>query len=231
LASQPKVETLHDIELGVEKKQSNYSFGANVYYMIYKDQLVLTGQINDVGSYTRTNVPNSYRLGIEIQGTYVFAKWLNTSANLSFSQNKIQSFTEYIDNWDNGLQNAVQHSNTDISFSPNIIGGATINFIPLKSTTLSLLSKYVSKQYLDNSETDARSLKAFYTEDVKLMYTIKNKIGKEINLIAQVNNVFNSLYLPNGWTYPYIYNHTLYTENGYYPMAGTNFMIAVNIKL
>ena len=231
LASQPKAETLHDIELGVEKKQSNYSFGANVYYMIYKDQLVLTGQINDVGSYTRTNVPNSYRLGIEIQGTYVFAKWLNTSANLSFSQNKIQSFTEYIDNWDNGLQNAVQHSNTDISFSPNIIGGATINFIPLKSTTLSLLSKYVSKQYLDNSETDARSLKAFYTEDVKLMYTIKNKIGKEINLIAQVNNVFNSLYLPNGWTYPYIYNHTLYTENGYYPMAGTNFMIAVNIKL
>jgi iron complex outermembrane receptor protein len=231
LASQPKAETLHDFELGIERKQNNFSYGANVYYMLYKNQLVLTGQINDVGSYTRTNVPNSYRLGIEFQGSYTFSKWLNANANLSFSRNKIKSFTEYIDNYDNGLQNAVPHTNTDISFSPGVIGGATVSIIPVKNFTISSLSKYVSKQYMDNTQNELRSLQSFFTEDIRLIYTIKNVLGKEINLVGQVNNVFNKLYAPNGYTYAYIQNNVLYTDNSYFPMAGTNFIFAVNIKL
>jgi iron complex outermembrane receptor protein len=231
LSNQPKSELMNDFELGIEKKTGKFNYGATFYYMLYKDQLVLTGKINDVGSYTRINIPNSYRAGIELQGGYSFTKWINTNANLTFSKNKIKDFTEYLDNWDNGLQNTYLHHNTDISFSPSIIGGATINFLPLKNLELSLLSKYVSKQYLDNSQNEDRNLKSFFVEDTKLSYLIKTKLFKEINVIAQVNNIFNKKYEPNGWTYAYIYNNSLTTQNGYYPMAGTNFMLALNIKL
>jgi iron complex outermembrane receptor protein len=228
---QPSAETLHDFELGVEKKNSNYHIGATVYYMLYKNQLVLTGKINDVGSYTRINVPNSYRLGIELQGGYVFAKWLNANANISLSKNKIKDFTEYIDNWDTGNQDAVIHHNTDISFSPSVIAGGALNILPIKKLEISLLSKYVGKQYMDNAQDENRTLQSFYTQDVKLIYTLRNKNDKQINFIVQVNNIFNRKYEPNGWTYAYTYNNTLTTENGYYPMAGTNFMIGLNIKL
>ena len=231
LSQQPSAETLHDFELGIEKKNNNFHFGATIYYMLYKDQLVLTGKINDVGSYTRINVPNSYRLGIELQGGYVFAKWINANANISFSKNKIKDFIEYIDNWDTGYQDAAVHHNTDISFSPSVIGGATINVLPIKKLELSLISKYVGEQYMDNAQDENRKLNSFYTQDVKLVYTLRNKNSKQINFIAQVNNVFNKKYEPNGWTYAYTYNNTLTTENGYYPMAGTNFMIGLNIKL
>src|SRR5207253_8074249 len=109
-ASQPKAETLHDFEIGIEQTASGYFVGANIYYMNYVNQLVLTGQINDVGSYTRINIPKSYRLGIELQGSVNAESWLKLAANLAISRNKIRSFTEYIDNYDTGAQNAIAHS-------------------------------------------------------------------------------------------------------------------------
>jgi iron complex outermembrane receptor protein len=231
LQEQPKAETLHDFEMGVSKKNSRFNYSADLYYMLYKNQLVLTGIINDVGAYTRINVPNSYRMGIELQGAYIFSKWINAQANFSLSRNKIKSFTEYIDNYDTGGQNAVQHTNTDISFSPDMIGAATINIIPEKNITLSFLSKYVSKQYMDNTQNEARSLAGFFTETFRANYTVKNFVFKEWNFILQINNIFNKLYEPNGYTYSYISNNHLYTDNNYFPMAGTNYMLAVNISL
>ncbi len=228
---QPKQETLHDLELGLEKKTTSYNWGITVYDMIYKDQLVLTGKLNDVGNYTRINVPNSYRLGIELQGGYIFNKWMNATANFTLSSNKIKSFTEYLDNYDDGSQKPVQHSNTDISFSPSIISAATVNFLPFKNTELTLLSKYVGKQYLDNTQDNLRMLTGFYTQDVRVSYTIKHLLFNEWNIVGQVNNVFNTMYEPNGATYPYIYGGEVVNSNYYFPMAGTNFMIAVNVKL
>lgn len=230
-SSIPVAERLNDFEFGIEKKSAKYNFSVNGYFMDYKNQLVLIGIINLDGSYPQNNVPNSYRTGIELQGGYVFAKWLQANANLSISRNKIKSFTEYIDNWDTGGQETVEHKNTDISFSPNIIGGATIKIIPAKSFEINLLSKYVGKQYLDNTQDNLRSLKEFFTEDVRCVYTLKGKWLKEVNIIGEVNNVFNSMYVANGWTYPYYENGVLINSNGYMPMAGTNFMLAVNIKL
>ena len=228
---QPKAEILHDFELGTEKKTNKYHIAATAYYMLYKDQLVLTGKINDVGSYTRTNVPNSYRLGIELQGGYTFTNWLNATANFTLSQNKIKAFTEYADNYDNGTQLAIAHSNTDITLSPAVVGGASINILPAKNVELSLLSKYVSKQYLDNTQNNNRALNSFYTQDVRAIFTVKNKLFKEWNIVGQVNNVFNKKYEPNGYTFSYIYGGQFTTENYYFPMAGTNFMLAVNIKM
>jgi iron complex outermembrane receptor protein len=229
--SQPKSETMHDVELGIEKKTASWQLGATFYYMYYHNQLVLTGQINDVGSYTRTNTPKSHRMGIELQGGAVVNDWFNFTANLTLSSNKIKSFTEYIDNWDNGGQNAVTHNHTDISFSPAVIGAATLNFKPVKSLEIGLLNKYVGKQYMDNSQDEKRKLDAFFTTDLRAGYTIKKWLFKEWYIAGQLNNVFNTLYEPNGYTYNYIYNNTLTTENGYYPMAGTNFMFSLNIKL
>jgi iron complex outermembrane receptor protein len=228
---QPKPEKLDDIELGITKTKTKYSWSATLYYMNYKDQLVLTGQINDVGAYTRTNIPKSYRAGIELQGAFQFNKWMNATANISFSKNKVKNFTEYIDDYDNGGQKINQYSSTDIALSPSIVGGCTVNFLPLDKLELSLLSKYVSKQYLDNTQTNDRVLNAFYVQDARIIYTIKKKRLKELNIIGQVNNIFNKKYEPNGYTYNYIYGGQLSVNNYYFPMAGTNVMIGVNVRL
>lgn len=229
--NQPKAETMHDLELGVDKKTSNYQYGANIYYMYYYNQLVLTGQINDVGAYPRINIPHSYRLGIELQGAAVVNKWMNVAANLTLSKNKVASFVEYIDNYDNGGQNTALHRNTDISFSPNVTGAATINFLPTHHFEISLISKYVGKAYMDNSQNEGRKLNGFFVQHIRASYTLQQWLFKEWHITGQVNNLFNKKYEPNGYTYSYISNNTLTTENGYYPMAGTNFMIGINIKL
>jgi iron complex outermembrane receptor protein len=230
-AQQPKPERLYDTELGIERTKNNYSWSATLYYMNYKDQLVLTGQINDVGAYTRTNIPKSYRAGIELQGGYKFNSWMNVSANLAISKNKVQNFTEYIDDYDNGGQKINNYSSTDIALSPNIVGGATIDFLPIKKLELSLLNKYVSKQYLDNTQDNGRVLDAFFVQDLRVIYTINKKCPKEINIIARVNNILNTKYEPNGYTYNYIYGGELSVNNYYFPMAGTSFLIGVNVKL
>lgn len=233
--SQPKKETLHNFEASIEKRSDTWNAGATLYYMLYRDQLVLTGQINDVGAYTRVNVPNSYRAGIELQAGYSIAKWINASANLTLSRNKVKSFTEYLDAYDANFawtgQEPVMHKNTDIAFAPSIIGGATMTFLPTKYFEISLLSKYVNKQYLDNTQDQSRKLKAFYTQDARVVYTIQRKLFKEWKIIAQANNIFDRKYEPNGYTYPYLFDGSITADNYYYPMAGRNFMIGVNIKL
>ncbi len=227
---QPKPEILNDFELGIEKKKANCSFGANIYYMYYHNQLVLTGKINDVGAYTRINIPKSYRIGIELQGQTKITSWLNVSANMTFSENKIKDFTEYTDDYDNGGQQTKFYSKTDISFSPSVIAGGSINFIPVKNGEISLISKYVGRQYLDNTSQRSRSLNPYYLQDIRLSYLLEKKICKETNIIVQLNNVFNKKYEPNGYSFSYIYGGELTTENYYFPMAGFNFMIGVNLR-
>lgn len=234
LQQQPKSEILHDFEAAVERKQSNYNLSATFYYMLYKNQLVLNGQINDVGSYTRINVPNSHRAGIELQAGVAITNWLNINGNATFSRNKIKSFTEYLDEYDADFnyigQKAVEHTNTDISFSPNIIAGATATFILLKNMQLNFVSKYVGKQYLDNAQNEHRRLNKYFTEDIKLNYSLYKILFKQIDFIVAVNNIFNKLYEPNAHTYPYIFDGSLVNDNYYYPAAGTNFMVGLNVK-
>lgn len=235
LLQQPKAETLHDFEASIERKQSKYNLSATFYYMLYKDQLVLNGQINDVGSYTRINVPNSYRAGIELQAGAVINSWLNVNANATFSRNKIKMFTEFLDVYDADFnyigQQAVEHTNTDISFSPNVIVAGTVTFIPLKNMQLNFINKYGGKQYLDNAQKEDRKLDAYFTEDFRLNYSLYKKLFSEIDFIVGVNNVFNKLYQPNAFTYPYLYDGQLTSDNGYYPAATTNFMVGINIRL
>ena len=228
---QPAPEKMHDIEAGIETKFNRYSWSANVYYMKYRDQLIPTGKINDVGAYTRINIPDSYRAGIELQGSVTIAKWLAFSANLALSRNKVQNFTEYYDDYDNGGQKSVYRGSTDIAFSPSVTGGAGISIEPFENARIALLSKYVSRQYLDNTSMKSRSLDPYYVQDARVSYSLPNRLFKSTDLILQVNNVFNKKYEANGYTFSYLYDGSLTTENFYFPMAGTNFMFAVNIGL
>ena len=198
--------------------------------MQYKDQLVLTGKINDVGAYTRTNIPDSYRLGLELQASANLLPWLQAAANLTLSRNRIQDFTEFVDDYDNGGQLAYAYGETDIAYSPAVIGGATITISPVKPVQLVFLSKYVSDQYLDNTSNKDRKLDAFFTQDFRASYSFNYRWLKNASLIIQANNLFDRKYEPNGYTYSYFYNAKLTTENFYFPMAGRNCMVGVNLR-
>jgi len=220
------------LEIGAEKKFSDNTFGVTFYYMNYHNQLVSTGKINDVGAYTRTNAPQSYRVGIELQGIAKFAKWINASGNISFSKNKIKDFTEYADDYDNGGQKVYRYKNTSISFSPDAVAAATVNINPVINCEISLQSKYVGRQFLDNTSHSDRSINPYYVQDVKISYRLtKKNIFKAVDFIFRLNNVLNKKYESNGYTYNYFYGGRLTVENFYFPMAGINFLAAINIKL
>lgn len=227
----PKHETLYDFELNIEQREEIYNWSITGYYMHYKNQLVLTGKVNDVGGYTRTNVAKSYRKGVELQAGVKPTSWFNLAGNLTFSENRIGKFTEYVDDYDNGGQKENAFKNSPLSFSPSAVAGFTLNFIPVKNGEISLLNKYVSRQHLDNTGNKTRSLDPFFVSDLRLNYALVFKGVKEINLTFQLSNLFDNLYETNGYTFGYIYGAQTITENYYYPMAGRNFMAGINIKL
>ncbi|MBL0146832.1 MAG: TonB-dependent receptor [Chitinophagaceae bacterium] len=231
LHEQPKTEHLNDFEMGIERKKPAYNYGATFYFMHYKNQLVLTGKINDVGAYTRTNIPNSYRMGIELQATYTFTRAISIAGNIALSNNKVKNFTEYIDDYDNGGQQTKIYNKSTLAFSPGVVAGNTITITPFKNAAINLLSKYVSKQYMDNTANNARSLNAFFVQDANFSYSLKGKILKSTQIILQLNNIFNKKYEPNGYTFSYIYGGQLTTENFYFPMAGFNLMVGMNVRL
>ena len=228
---QPRREQLVDWETGFELKKPKYAINANVYYMNYKDQLVLTGKINDVGAYTRTNVPKSYRAGLELQVKYAFNKKYNTSYSITFSQNKIEEFTEYIDDYDQFTQVAIQHKNTNIALSPSLITNRTFNWKPNDKLSFFWTTKYTSKQFLDNTQNKDRQLDAFFINDLNAHWTILNKTKFTMLLQLYANNVLDVKYAPNGYTFSYIYDRTLTTSNNFYPMAGRNYWISLKIDI
>jgi iron complex outermembrane recepter protein len=230
VTQQPKHETLYDLEINFEQRKANYQWSVTGYRMRYKNQLVLTGKINDVGAYTRTNIPKSYRTGFELQGSIKPSSWFNVAANFTLSQNRAYNFTEYSDDYDNGGQKETYYNSVRLAFSPDVVGGATLNFIPVKNSELSFLNKYVSRQFLDNTGNRQRSIDAFFVTDMRAAYTFKTKLAKEIVLSFQLNNLFDVKYEVNGYTYNYILGGQTVTENFFFPMAGRNFMMGVNVK-
>lgn len=224
----PKSERLNNVEAGFRMQKGIWGISANYYLMHYKNQLVLTGQINDVGNAIRVNVPKSYRTGIELEGAVVFNSHLKWNANATFSQNKIANFTEYVVNYDTGDYDLVNHGKSDISFSPNVIAGSQFTYSPQKNLEFALLTKYVGKQYLDNTSNESRRLDAYLTNDIRLTWTIKPSWAKEITLNFLLNNVLNERYESNGYTYGYISEKTLIQENFYFPQAGRNFLVGLN---
>ncbi len=226
----PVYETLYDWELGYNYKSDIFSVGVNFYFMDYNKQLVLTGEINDVGSPIMVNADDSYRAGVELQHGIAFTRHLQWQANVTFSRNKIKDFTEYVDNWDTGEQEAFELGTTDIAFSPNIIANSQVLFQPVFNLNLSFISTYVGKQYIDNTSSDDRSLEAYFINNLKIDYTIKSNFFDEMVLHLMVNNLFGELYENNAWVYSYILGGERFKMDGYYPQAGRHIMAGLNIK-
>lgn len=232
--SSPRHEELYNLEAGYRNTTDRFTLQANYYLMQYKNQLVLTGKLNDVGASVRTNVDDSYRMGIEAEATWKISTKLNWIANATLSRNKIKKFTEVL--YDYGLNfdeyNVMErsYSNTDISFSPDVIVGSGFSYFPVLNAEITLLSKYVGRQYLDNTSTEARSIDPYLTNDVRLRYTVTPKFMKEISLSFLINNILDEEYESNGYTYGYLGGGDEYRENFYYPQAGRNFMAMLIFK-
>ena len=227
----PRPERLDDWEAGIQHTSKKYRYSITFYYMNYKDQLVLTGRINDVGAYTRTNIAKSFRRGIELEGSYSFKPWLQLTSNLALSQNKIQSFTEYYDDYDNGGQKTNLFTSTNIAFSPAVVNNTILSASIMKKTELRWIAKYVSRQYLDNTSRKYRSLDPYLVNDLQINRTFSLKNGTAVSTVIQVNNLFNKRYAPNGYTYSYYYGGNIINNNYFYPMAERNWMIGLNISL
>lgn len=228
--SRPRHEQLYNTEVGYQRATERYRFGANVYWMHYVDQLVLTGKVNDVGAYTRMNVDLSDRYGIELHWGWNIVRRLTWSANASFSQNKIRAFEEAVDDYDNGGQVLISHTNTDIAFSPNVVLSSELVYNPIGKLNLAFITKYVGEQYLDNTSNADRMLSSWLVNNVRVSYELKWKFFKGIGIAVQLNNITNELYEANGYTFSYIAGGETVTENFYYPQAGFNFMTMLTLK-
>jgi iron complex outermembrane recepter protein len=231
LNQQPVPETVNDFELGLNKKTPVSNWGLTAYYMLYKNQLVLTGKINDVGEYTRTNTPHSWRLGLELQGGFKPTDWFQASGNLTVSENKISNYTSYVDDYDNGGQLSTTYKKTDIALSPNFIAAATISFFPFPILELSLPAKFVGTEFLDNTESNQKKISDYYLQQVRVIYSPKIKSTGEVNFIFYLNNVFNKKYEATGYTYGYYSGGVLVNENFLFPQAGTNFIFSINVRI
>ncbi|MDW7695025.1 TonB-dependent receptor [Flammeovirgaceae bacterium SG7u.111] len=229
--SRPKHETLNNVELGYSRSFGKSGIAVNYYYMDYKNQLVLTGKINDVGEYGRQNIDKSYRTGLELQWYVQLGEKLTWNANATFSQNKIGEFVEYLDDYDNGGQQEINYGETDIAFSPNVVGSSQLSFKPFKGGEITLLSKYVGKQYLDNTSTETRKLDPYFVNDIRLSYGLSSKSFKNVDFTFLINNIFNVKYESNGYTYGYIWGGETARQNYYYPQAGTNFLAGLRIRI
>ncbi|RBL94138.1 TonB-dependent receptor [Chitinophaga flava] len=226
----PKPEVLRDLEAGYSWSNSIASFQANVYYMNYKNQLVQTGMLNDVGAYVRTNIPKSYRAGVEVSGTVKLSNIFSIAANAAFSQNKVLDYNA-ISYDSNEVAHTETYKKTNISFSPSFVGGYTLTARPLKGLTVDLIGKYVSRQYLDNTSSKDASLNPYYVSNLRFNYVVPQPLFRELGLQLMLNNIFNKKYEPNGSTYSAYdlkQNKVVY-DTYYYPMAGFNCFVGVSV--
>ena len=242
--SRPQHETLFDTELGYKINGNKLQFGINAYYMVYENQLVLTGQINDVGAYTRTNIDYSERKGIEVEAAYVISEKLKWVGNATFSENKIANFTEYVDNWDTWGQETIHYEDTDISFSPDLIWASTFSYQLNDHLNAQFISKYVGDQYIDNTSSQERMLEAYLVHNARLSVNINSKVFKTAKITFQANNLLEEKYSNNAWIYrfisdgydprpddPYVNANSEggYDMAGYFPQAGRNYLLGISL--
>ncbi|MGJ8683147.1 MAG: TonB-dependent receptor [Nonlabens sp.] len=226
-----KPEQLNDFELGWRHKKGNFTFNANTYLMLYNEQLVLSGELNDVGAPLRTNSGKSYRLGLELDAVIPVTSQLTLQPNLALSSNRNK---ETFRSFDGSLQNL---GSTDIAFSPNVVAANAIVYQPIKNLQISLLSKFVGEQFMSNTEAQESKLNDYFTNDINFIYTIKPKSTFEsITFTALVNNILDKKYVSNGYYFTYDDDFsnpgTISTVEGagFYPQAGINFLTGVTLK-
>lgn len=232
----PRPEELHDIEAGYSYQSRVFHAGLGIYAMLYRDQFVQTGEVSDIGEKLTTNIPHSRRLGVELTAGVNICPWLSLEANAALSQNTIEDYDEYAEDWDNGIT-VIHYDHSTLAFSPSAIvnGFADFHYRGFKATWH---TAYVSRQYLDNTACQQRSLPAYTRTDVALSYNLKvaNRGLKNIIFSVDLGNIFNAHYASNAWVYSAIYasggnpNENRYTEIGYIPQSGFTAMGNITFK-
>jgi iron complex outermembrane receptor protein len=213
----PRPERMGNLEAGFRKSTASYEFAVNYYLMRYRDQLVLTGELDNVGNPIRANVGKSYRTGIEVSGGIRFSRWVDWNVNATWSRNRN---IDYV--WEEA-DGSTHTANTAIILSPDWIAGSQLTFHPHRRVGISLLSKYVSKQYLDNTQNEALTLDAYFVNDLRISWEFQPTGTKSVELSLLVNNLFDTEYASNGYSYdgvPY-----------FYPQAGINVLGRIAVKL
>lgn len=238
--SRPEPETLYNTEAGYRFQGEQAALQANVYYMLYRDQLVLNGEVNDVGAYTRINVENSYRIGLELAGGWQLLPALRLDGNLTLSRNRVEGFTEFVDVYDENFvwlgQEPVVYEDTELSFSPAVIagGGPTLELFPKNDQhglSLNWQTKYVSEQYIDNTSDASNVIDAYTFTDLRLRYELTPSWGKQLAITFLVQNAFDALYETNAWSYRYVFDGNTTLDQGYFPQAGRNYLLGLTIGL
>jgi iron complex outermembrane receptor protein len=238
--SQPNPESLYDTEIGYEYRWDRAAIHLTGYYMLYRDQLVLNGEVNDVGAYTRVNVDRSYRLGLEVAGGAQLADGLRLDGNFTLSRNRIANYTEFVDMYDENFaylgQEAFTYEETDLSFSPDIIaaGGLSYEALRLKDKTdliFTLQTKYVGQQYIDNTSDEDNALDAYSFSDFRINFNWRPGFLRELSLKLLVQNVFDAQYETNAWSYRYQFDGSTTLDQGFFPQAGRNFLIGLSVGL
>ena len=226
-----KPEQLNDFEIGWRFRKDGLSLNINTYYMLYNEQLVLTGELDDVGSPIRTNSGSSYRMGIEAEARIKLSEFFLMNTNVTLSSNKNKQTLSKFDG------KIVDYGKTNISFSPDFIASNTIVFSPKDNLDISFLSKYVGKQYMGNIDADNSILDSYFVNDLNLNYKINpNKTFKEIIISGLINNILDKEYVSNGYYYTYddtwsVPGQTKTMDGaGYYPQATRNFLIGITLK-
>jgi iron complex outermembrane receptor protein len=231
----PKPEKLRDIELGYRFQSQRFSAGLNLYYMKYKNQLILTGKLSEIGELLTSNIADSYRSGIEITAGAKITDAIKWDGNLTLSKNKILNFIEegidvFDENWNWLASKNNELGTTDIAYSPNIIANSIFTYNH-KDFECGLHSNYVGKQYIDNTSDNSRSINAYFVNNINLKYTLKLQKAKSIEFNVLVNNIFNEQYETNGWTwYSYYINTKRMNDLRFFPQAGINFLTSVTLK-
>jgi len=237
-------EQLMDFEFGFRHSHAKWAVEIGAYMMQYDNHLIATGALNDVGSPIRVNVEESYRRGIELQAGVQVSPRIRWDGNLTRSVNKISEFTEVVYDYDSSMPyvNEVIHLDTDIAFSPSLVGSSIVGVSVFDGVSflsneaikvdIELASKYVGKQFLDNTSNDNRSLPAYLVHDVILRCSTTNAVGKEFALSLFANNILDHMYSSNGWTYSYRDGgaEATTTENYVYPQAGRNGFVSLSVK-
>ena len=227
----PQHEELNDFELGWRFTGEKSSFLVNVYLMDYTNQLVLTGALNDVGTPVRENVGNSSRLGIELDGNFTLSSQWTWQPNLTLSSNRNH---DYYFERDGKLTDL---GNTHLSFSPAVVAGNIITYQPKSNWKLALLSKHVGEQYMGNIDSDNSKLSAYTISDLNIVYQIfPMGLFKSLNISLLVNNILDIKYISNGYFYTFDDDYsepgkiTTIDGSGFYPQAGINFLLGLNVK-
>ena len=233
----PVQETLHDFEAGYSFFGNSMKSAVTLYFMNYHDQLVLTGQINEVGYPVMTNIPRSFRAGVEFEFGIEYMDKIAFNGNLSLSENRVKEFTNYIDNWDywndptnEPFQIEETIENAKLAYSPSIVAGGELKYSPVQNVSFSLISKYVGLQYLDNTSNPDYVIDAYLVHHLKASYQLFPRWSKELVFSVMVANLLDAKYETNAWIYRYYSDGRENFMDGYYPQAGRHLFATIHIS-